>query len=292
LEIHQVRYFLAVAETGGFTAAARRCHVAQPSLSVQIAKLEDELGGELFERNRKGVRLTQRGEVFRGRASEIVRQVEAARRDAEELSGLARGAVRLGCMPTTGAYLLPPLLGAFAREHPGIRLELREESSPVLGALVRDGEADLAIVDEAGLLPELAAEELFSEPLLLAVPPGHPLARRRRTSLKALRGEPLIVMKPGHGFRSIVLDALGRAGIEPRIVHESAEIETVQALVGAGLGLALVPRMVRKEGGAAYLDLADPRPSRSLLLTWRRAGSLSKAAAALQSAARNVLRRP
>jgi LysR family transcriptional regulator, hydrogen peroxide-inducible genes activator len=292
MEIHQLRYFLAVAETGSFTAAARRCHVAQPSLSVQIAKLESELGGSLLERGRKGARLTQRGELFKPRAAEVLRQVEAARLEAEELAGLKRGSVSLGCMPTTGAYLLPRLIKAFTAAHPGVRLDLREESSPVLAALVRDKEVDLAIVDEAGLGPGLASEALFSEPLLLAVPPGHRLAGRKKVALGALRGEPMIVMKTGHGFRGIVLDALARAGVEPTVVHESGEIETVQALVEAGLGLALVPSMVRKTRGPAYLDLAEPRPSRSLFLVWLRAAALSKAAEALRAAARTVLRRP
>ncbi|HTB23183.1 MAG TPA: LysR family transcriptional regulator [bacterium] len=292
MELHQLRYFLAVAETGSFTAAARRCHVAQPSLSVQIAKLESELGGSLLERGRKGARLTQRGELFKPRAAEVLRQVEAARLESEELAGLKRGSVGLGCMPTTGAYLLPKLIKAFSGAHPGLRLDLREESSPTLAALLREKEVDLAIIDDAGLGAGLAWELLFSEPLLLAVPPGHRFAGRKRLALAALRGEPLIVMKTGHGFRGIVLEALARAGVEPRVVHESGEIETVQALVEAGLGLALVPSMVRKAGGPVYLDLAEPRPSRSLFLAWRQAATLTKAAEALRAAARTVLRRP
>jgi LysR family hydrogen peroxide-inducible transcriptional activator len=292
VELHQLRYFLAVAETGSFTAAARRSHVAQPSLSVQIAKLESELGGSLLERGRKGARLTQRGELFKPRAAEVLRQVEAARLESEELAGLQRGSVSLGCMPTTGAYLLPKLIKAFSGAHPGVRLDLREESSPTLAALLREQEVDLAIIDDAGLGAGLAWEALFSEPLLLAVPPGHRLAGRKRLALGALKGEPLILMKAGHGFRGIVLDALARAGVEPRVVHESGEIETVQALVEAGLGLALVPSMVRKAGGPVYLDLAEPRPSRSLFLAWRQAATLTKAAEALRAAARTVLRRP
>ena len=292
MEIHQLRYFLAVAETGSFTAAARRCAVAQPSLSVQIAKLETELGGSLLDRARRGARLTERGSLFRPRALEVLRQLELAQCEAAELAGLKRGSVTFGCMPTTGAYLLPRLLKAFVRAHPGIHFDLREESSPVLGVLLREREVDLAIVDEAGLGPGLQGELLFSEPLLLAAPPGHPLAGRKRVALDVLRGEPMILMKPGHGFRRIVLDALAKAGVEPNIVHESGEIETVQALVEAGLGVALVPSMVRKMRGPAYLDLADPAPSRSLFLAWRRPVALTRAAEALRAAARIVLRRP
>lgn len=291
MEIHQLRYFLAIAETGSFTAAASRCHVAQPSLSTQVAKLESELGGPLFERGRKGAKLTSRGLLFKPRAAEVLRQLEAATVEAAELAGLQRGSVSLGCMPTTGAYLLPPLIKAFAKAHPGVRLELREESSPVLAKLLRDGEVDLAIVDEAGLGPGLASELLFQEPLLLAVPPKHPLAARKRLALAALKDEPLILMKSGHGFRKIVLDALAKAGVEPRIVHESDGIETVQALVEAGLGLALVPAMVRKPKGPAYLDLATPSPSRSLFLAWRQDAVLSVASSTLRDRTLKLLQR-
>ncbi len=292
MEIHQLRYFLAIAETGSFTAAASRCHVAQPSLSTQVAKLEAELGGPLFERGRKGAKLTSRGELFRPRAAEALRQLEAAKTEAEELAGLQRGSVTLGCMPTTGAYLLPPLLKAFGRAHPSVRLDLREESSPVLARLLREGEVELAIVDEAGLGPGLASELLFQEPLLLAVPPKHPLASRKRLALSALKDEPLILMKSGHGFRKIVLDALAKAGVEPRVVHESDGIETVQALVEAGLGCALVPAMVRKAKGPAYLDLATPSPSRSLFLSWKSGAALSRAAQALSKLVKELLRKP
>ena len=253
--IHQLRYFLAIAQTGSFTAAARACHVSQPSLSSQVAKLEGELGGPLLERSRQGARLTKRGELFRPRAAEALRQLESGRHELAELAGLQRGAVTLGCMPTSGAYLLPPLLKAFGQAHPEIRVSLRESSSPDLAKALRESEADLAIMDEAGLGAGITSEALFSEPLLIALPPGHRLAGRQKLALQALQGESLIVMKSGHGFRKIVLDALVRAGVEMRVVYESEEIETVQALVEAGLGVSLVPRMVQRGAGPVYLEL-------------------------------------
>jgi len=284
MEIHQLRYFLAVAQAGSFTAAANACHVSQPSLSAQIAKLEDELGGALIERSRQGARLTRRGEIFRSRAAEALRQLESGRFEIEQLDGLTLGSVALGCLPTTGAYLLPPLLKAFRRAHPEISVSLREESSPQLARLLRDSEVDLAILDEAGLGSGLRSEVLFSEPLLLAVPPGHRLAGRKRAALKALAGEPLILMKPGHGFRKIVLDALLRAGVEPRVVYESGEIDTVQALVGAGLGLSLVPRVIRR-AGLAYVEILPPTPFRTLHIAWRDESVLSPAALAMKTIA-------
>src|SRR5258706_15227048 len=173
MEIQQLRYFLAIAQTGSFTAAAKACHVSQPSLSSQVAKLEGELGGPLLERSRQGARLTKRGELFRPRAAEALRQLESGRHELAELSGLKRGTVTLGCMPTSGAYLLPPLLKAFGKAYPDIQVSLREESSPGLAKALRESEVDLAIMDEAGLGAGIKSEALFSEPLLIALPPGH-----------------------------------------------------------------------------------------------------------------------
>lgn len=284
MEIHQLRYFLAVAQTGSFTVAANICHVSQPSLSAQIAKLETELGGALIERNRQGARLTKRGEIFRGRAAEALRQLESGRFEIEQLDGLTLGSVSLGCLPTTGAYLLPPLLKAFGKAHPEISVSLREESSPQLARLLRESEVDLAIMDEAGLVSGIRSEALFSEPLLIVAPLDHRFAGRRKLALKALADQPLILMKPGHGFRKIVLDALARAGIAPHVVYESGEIETVQALVEAGLGLSLVPKVV-KRSGLAYLEILPPTPSRTLHIAWREESVLSPAALALKKIA-------
>jgi LysR family hydrogen peroxide-inducible transcriptional activator len=288
MELQQLRYFLALAQSGSFTAAAKISQVSQPSLSAQIAKLESELGGPLILRSRQGARLTPRGEIFRVRAAEALRQLESGRYELEELSGLRRGTVSLGCLPTTGAYLLPRLLKAFGKAYPEIQVNLREESSPQLARLIRESEVELAILDEAGLAPEQDSELLFSEPLLIAAPPRHALASKTKARLQVLAGEPFILMKSGHGFRKIVVDALAKAGVQPRVVHESGEIETVQALVEAGLGLSLVPRMVRKSNGPAYLEVIAPSPSRSLFIAWRKGSALSPAAQALREVCRKT----
>lgn len=290
MEIHQLRYFLSVIRTGSFTRAAESCHVSQPSLSAQIAKLEDEAGGPLLERTRHGAKLTPRGELFKPRAAESLRQLEIARQELAELSGLQRGIVILGCLPATGAAILPPLLKEFAAKHPGIQVLLNEDTSPALAKALRDSEADLAILDEAGFGAGLEAEVLLTEPLLLAVAPFHPLAQASQVSLRDLSGEPLILLKPGHGFRKIVLDAFAKAGVEPRIVYESDGIETVQALVEAGLGLSLVPRMIKKIPGPAYVTLGDPAPSRTLLLARREQSALSPAAEAMRRLAKELFR--
>lgn len=284
MELQQLRYFLAVAQTGSFTVAAKTCYVSQPSLSAQIAKLEAELGGPLIERNRQGAKLTKRGELFRVRAAEALRQLESGRFEIEQLNGLIRGSVTLGCLPTTGAYLLPPLLKAFGKAHPEIEVTIREESSPQLARMLRESEIDIAIMDEAGLGSGLHSEVIFSEPLLIVVPPKHPLASRKKLALKALADEPLILMKSGHGFRKIVLDGLMRAGVQPKVVYETGEIDTVQAFVKAGLGLSIVPKMV-KRADLIYLDILPPSPSRTVHIAWREDSALSPAALALKKTA-------
>jgi len=288
MEIHQLRYVLAVAETGSFTRASEKCFVAQPSLSAQIAKLEDELGGALFNRGRQGARLTAWGEVFLPRAREILLQLERIKGDFEDLAGLHRGSVSLGCLPTTGTYLLPPLLSAFQKLHPGVQVQLTEESSPNLGKALREGRLDLALLDEAGLVEGLEYNLLFTEPLMVACPRSHRFALRKSLNLVELKGEPLILMKSGHGFRRIMLNSLEDAGVLPQVVYESGGIETVQALVQGGLGLTLVPRMVCHPNGPAYLEIEPPTPSRSLFVAWR--GDLDSATLALRDLTLEVLR--
>lgn len=289
MEMHQLRYFLSVARIGSFTGAAEDCHVSQPSLSAQIAKLEQELGGPLFERGRHGARITERGELLRAHAVDAMRELEMARREMDELSGMRRGRVAVGCLPTTGAYLLPRLLTSFLDRYPDIHIDLTEASSPQLAQLLSGFDIDLAIIDEAGLAPGLGSKVLFREPLVVALPPSHRLAGSSLVSLAALSEEPFILMKSGHGFRAIVVDALSRAGITPKVVYESDEIETVQRLVEAGLGVSLVPRMVCKETGPAYVQVAEPTPSRTLHIAYRDGANLTAAARAMRETALRVL---
>lgn len=295
MEIHQLRYFLAVVQTGSFTRGAERANVSQPSLSAQIAKLEDELGGVLFERGRQGARLTARGRLLHTRAGEIIHQLERVQLEMEELEGLRRGGIHLGCLPATGTYLLPPLLQSFTNTHPGLEVELTEASSPGLAGALRNFEVEMAITDEAGLGPGLEADTLFTEPVILALPLGHHLAgpglAGPGVSLEELKDESFIMMKQSHGFQKIIRESLEGAGVQPRVVLESGEIETIQGLVAAGLGIGLVPRMIRRDTGLAYRSISGPNsPSRTLFLLYRALDSLSPAARALRQTALRVLR--
>jgi LysR family hydrogen peroxide-inducible transcriptional activator len=178
--------------------------------------------------------------------------------------------------------LLPPILTAFRKIYPKIEVQLKEQSSPDLAKDLEQGEIELAIMDEAGLRPGLAHQTILEEELLLALPTKHPLAGKKSLHLKQVAEEPFILMKTGHGFRQITLDLYRKAGLEPKVVFESGGIETVQALVAAGLGISLVPQMVAKYPGVGYSTLGQPKAQRTLSLAWRKKAPLSSAAEALK----------
>ncbi|AHC16048.1 LysR family transcriptional regulator [Salinispira pacifica] len=291
MEMHQIRYFLGVQREHSFTRAAGLCHVSQPSLSAQIRKLEEELGGELFERSRKRIRLTARGELFLQYALEVEQRTEELWGAIQDFDNTGTGKIALGCLPTTGAHVLPPLLTEFSRTHPDVKIQLQEGSSPALAQALLDFDIDLAILDEAGLKPGLQSTPLFQEPLYIALPGNHHLSTKTDLQLEDLKNESFILMRKTHGFHSIVISALRDRGVEPHVVYESSEIETVQSLVEAGLGISLVPRMVCSNRNICYRSGGKSAPSRTLLLAWRKSYRPPPAAQAFSELSASLLAR-
>lgn len=281
MELRQLRYVVAVAETRHISRAAEQLHIAQPSLSQQIAKLERELGVPLFSRHTSGVELTDAGARFVERARRILDLVADLQREMADVAELKKGRLVIGSLPVTGAHVLPRVLPAFRARYPGIEVQLVEETTAQLIERTARGHVDLALLT-LPLDPEvLAWEVLGEEEILLAIPPDHPLCRQGKVPIGSLADEAFIFLKEGQGFRQIALELCRRAGFEPRIVFESSHIETVQSLVAAGMGVAFVPRMVARSGWEAfppaYVHLAE-RPHRTLVLAWRKAGYRSRAA--------------
>lgn len=283
MELRQLRYVVAVAETRHISRAAEQLHIAQPSLSQQIAKLERELGVPLFHRHAGGVELTDAGVRFVERARRILDLVADLEREMADVAELKKGRLVIGSLPVTGAHVLPCVLPAFRARYPGIEVQLVEEPTAKLIERAARGHVDLALLTLPLDAEALAWEVLSEEEILLAVPPGHPLAQRDEVPIAALADEPFILLKEGQGFRQIALELCHQAGFAPRIVFESSHIETVQSLVAAGMGVAFVPRMVARSGWEAfppaYVCLAE-RPHRTLVLAWRKAGYRSRAAEA------------
>ena len=265
MELHQLRYFCAVARTGNFTRAAEDQHVAQPSLSQQIRKLEDELGAKLFDRFPRFARLTHFGQAFLPKASSILRQVGEARTEIQEMSRAEAGTVVVGAIPTIAPYLLGPVLAHFARRYPAVSLTVTEEITPILLEHLHNGRADLVVLALPVRGEELLCEELFQEPLFAAIPQKHRLAKRKSISLGEIRDEPFLLLKEGHCFRENVLSACRRSRVHPNVVFESGQFSTILSMVATGMGVSVVPAMaVEKQPGCRFLRISDDRAFRSV----------------------------
>jgi DNA-binding transcriptional LysR family regulator len=258
--------------------------VAQPSVSQQIRKLESELGTPLFHRMKRHVALTEAGTLFLRHTRAILQQIEEARVEVQELSGLRKGSLAVGAPPSVGTHLFPRALAAFSRKHSGITLTFREGGSRTLLQLLEDGDLDLAVVIQPIRHPALETLPLLDEELLLAVPRMHPLATgKKRVRLAELKEEPFVLLREGaYDLRDQTLSACRRAGFEPRIALDGGEMDSVLRFVAEGLGVAILPAMVLGDvdprTGPVAVRLQAPKLSRSLVLARRRDRYFSAAA--------------
>jgi LysR family hydrogen peroxide-inducible transcriptional activator len=271
MEMHQLRYMAAVARTRNFSRAAEECHVSQPSLSQQIQKLEDELGEPLFDRMKREAKLTPHGETFLPRAMKILEEVEAAKREVSDAQSLLRGMVRVGVLPTIAPYLLPSVMATFTEKFPGLEIVVQEDTTARLLKLALACEIDFAVASRPICDERLEVRELFSEELLIALPPKHPLTRKRTVSANDLKGQRLIVMQEGHCLGDQVLGFCDRHGLHHGISFRSAQLETIQSLVQAGLGISLIPAMAAqrdRKHAPEYRSLRSLKPSRQIVAVW------------------------
>lgn len=281
MELHQLRYVVAVARTENFSRAAQECHVSQPSLSQQIQKLEDELGERLFDRLPRRAKLTAAGEAFLPRAQRVLAELDAARREARDGQGLLRGSVVVGVLPTIAPYFLPPIIGSFGQAYPGVEVIVQEDTTARLVELGCACELDLVIASLPIRDARFEHEALFREELLLAVPARHRLATQKKVRLADLEGERFILMREGHCLGDQVLKFCHRRDFHPQVSCRSAQVETIQALVQSGLGLSLVPQMAVRRGresAPVYRSLEGPQPSRVIAALWPCQRPLSRAA--------------
>lgn len=269
---------VAVAEAGSITRAAARLGYTVPALSQQLAKLERETGAELLVRTHRGTVLSTAGEVLVGHARLVLAQMERARLELAELAGVSGGRVRVGTFSTAGMHLLPPALTAFRRSHPAVRLSVAEYEPPAGLTAVAEGAVDLALTHLYEGAPETAApggvtvEPLLIEELLLITAPGHALtASAAPLSWPELDGQGLVSGPPSYPNRRAIEAALAAAGVAVPVVCETPSYVTVCALVSAGLGVGLVPRMVAESAAVplGVRPLAPPGLRRTIALGWR-----------------------
>lgn len=276
MELHQLRYFVAVAQLGNFTRAAERCFVAQPSLSQQIIKLERELGVQVFDRTGRKTRLTDRGRMLYDRAVEILDAVDAARRTLVEDGG--GGKLSVGAIPTVAPYLLPPLLKQFARQFPKAELKVFENLTEYTIQACVEGDVDVAFLALPVANERLVVKPLFTEELLLTMAPGHPLAKKRQIVLEDISQERFVLLSETHCLGEQIMRFCNQQSCHPLISCQSAQLLTVQELVALGHGVSLIPRMAvdaDKSNRRKYRSLCGTKPQRTVALIWRKDRSQS-----------------
>ena len=304
MTLTELKYIVAVARERHFGKAAEACYVSQPTLSVAVKKLEEELQVKLFERSANEVTVTHLGE-------EIVRQAQSVLEQAANIKEIAKrgkdplaGPLTLGLIYTIGPYLLPDLVRQMIKQTPQMPLMLQENFTVKLLEMLRTGEIDCAILAEPFPDAGLAIAPLYDEPFLAAVPSNHALAARSSVSSDELKNETMLLLGSGHCFRDHVLEVCpefarfssNAEGI--RRSFEGSSLETIKHMVAAGMGVTLVPRLsVPKEALSVsprrkrdedpyikYLPFSGDAPTRRVVLAWRRSFTRYEAIAALRNA--------
>src|SRR5579875_44748 len=284
MDLRQLRYLVALAEELNFTRAAAAEHIAQPALSQQIRRLEEEVGVGLVERTTRKVALTEAGELLAVRARRILAEIEIAREERDALRGVDVGHVTIGAIHTMGPIDLSLALASFHEAHPGVALTVREQASEECAELLRADELDLAFlsVTERVESHELGLHQLLSEELMVLLPRGHALAGRSQVRMSELAQEHFISFRQGARLRELLFSAGRDAQFEPRVTLESNEAQRIRALVSRGLGVAILPRsdaMVPSEDLVAA-PIVDPVLRRDITLAWRAGRRQSPATAA------------
>ncbi len=273
MNLRRLDYFLAVAEERHFRRAAERLRVAQPALSVQIAKLEREVGTPLLARNRRGVELTPAGRTLQARTRELVPSLHDAFAEAAAV-GLGRaGRVTIGFVGSSAYELLPRVLRQAERALPEVQIALREMASPQQFEALAAGRIDLGVARLPSPSRALSSARIVAEPYIVALPVGHALTRSAAIAARALDGLPLVTLPPVAAvLRDAILAELAEAGAGPRIVDEVSDMTTILGLVAAGRGVALVPASVAKLNlkGVVFRPLRSPRRRAELWLVKRR----------------------
>jgi LysR family transcriptional regulator, hydrogen peroxide-inducible genes activator len=268
MELHQLRYFVAVAETENFTRAAERSHVSQPSLSQQILKLESEVGHKLFHRLGRRAVLTEAGTAFLERARRILFEVENAAKELGDHPSLGRR-ITVGAVQTVMPYLVAPLIAELRESHPNLLIDAREDFRGKLVQAVIEGELDLAVVPLPVKEHRISIEPLLGEPLLLVVGNKHPIASRREISINDLVGETFISLGDSSALAAQIRIFFGDQKFQPRIGFRCAQVATLKLLVSTGLGISLLPQLARTREDSdslTYLRLTGSVPTRELVV--------------------------
>jgi len=293
METVLLRAFVETADAGSLSRAAGHLGLSQPSLSGQIHRLEEQLGTVLFERHGRGVSMTPAGRTLYPRARRLLDELRATE-EAVRREGASEGAVlQVGAIPTVAPYLLPSALRRFRVHHATTRVELREDYSAVLAKLLLDGTLDVVIAALPYAFDHLETEVLGSDALVVAVPATHAAARAGRITLEQLQLAAAVTLDPAHCLGEQVAGFCSSRQLAPSVVCRSAQLATVLELVGAEVGVSIVPAMAATRHNTpqcAYVPLADHTLQRDIVAVWRRGAIPGAQARAFVDAVRDVMR--
>ncbi len=269
MELSQLRYFLKIAALGTFTRAAEELNVTQPALSRSIAKLEEEIGRPVFERQTRSVVLTDAGRLLQTRAEQVLALVDDTL--AEMTDDGRTGRIRVGAIPTIAPYFLPTILRAFRDRHPQATVIVYEETTDKLLHRCLQGEVDIALV--AAPIPKqyLQVEPLFSEELLLVLPQDHALAEKKQITAADVQACPFVLLDETHCLSDAVVSYCRQRSFQPVSVERASQLTTVAELVALGHGVSLIPQMARDldhDERRVYRALAGAKPMRQIVLAW------------------------
>jgi len=293
MTLTELRYIVAVARERHFGRAAEACFVSQPTLSVAIKKLEDELDVKIFERGGSEVSVTPLGEEIVRQAQAVIEQAAAIKEIAKRGKDPLTGPLKLGIIYTIGPYLLPELVKNAIEQTPQMPLMLQENFTVKLLDMLRTGELDCAIMAEPFPDTGLAIAPLYDEPFMIAVPKTHPLAKRKQVTSEELKQETMLLLGTGHCFRDHVLEVcpeFARFSNDAEGIRKSFEgssLETIKHMVASGMGVTVVPQLSVPSGPQAHLAFvrfAPPVPTRRVVLAWRKSFTRYEAIAALRNA--------
>ena len=293
MTLTELRYIVAVARERHFGRAAEACFVSQPTLSVAVKKLEDELDVKLFERGGAEISVTPLGEAIVRQAQVVIEQAAAIKEIAKSGKDPLSGPLKLGIIYTIGPYLLPELVRQAIDRTPQMPLMLQENFTVKLLEMLRTGDLDCAILAEPFPDTGLAVAPLYDEPFMVALPRTHPLATRQHISSEELKRETMLLLGTGHCFRDQVLEVcpeFARFSSDADGIRKSFEgssLETIKHMVASGMGVTVVPQLsvpAEPHPHVAYVPFADPVPTRRVVLAWRRSFPRYEAIAALRNA--------
>ncbi len=272
MNLRDLKYIVAVAESRSFVQAAENCFVSQPTLSTQIKKVEDELGVKLFERTNRKVMMTVVGESIVASAQSVLDEVERMKVLAANAQDPLAGELRLGAFPSLASYLFPGLVLTIKQALPRIKLILVEEKTNILIAQLERGEIDAAFLSLPLKEDFLVSQPLFDDAFELAVSIGHPLAEKKRVIASELQNQQLMLLDEGHCMRDQALQFCQWSGALEQLGVRAASLETLRQMVIAGTGVTLIPEIAikKEEEGICYIPFDEPVPKRVIGLVWRK----------------------